>query len=219
MIAALYVDPKGAYAGLPSVELWDKERDARRYAGPYPVVAHPPCGRWCKLAALVEARYGHKRGDDGGCFAAALAAVRAFGGVLEHPAFSAAWSAFDLPKPTGKGAWVRGICGGWSCEVDQSAYGHPARKSTWLYVFGTRALPSMRLSGQASAMVGRAWNPADPANRAARCSFLRNRDKRPSELRRLSSKEASATPPAFRDLLLEIARSCTPKRDERMLAT
>ena len=90
MIAALYVDPKGAYANLPGVELWDKQRDARLYAGPHSVVAHPPCGRWCKLAALVEARYGHKRGEDGGCFAAALAAVRAFGGVLEHPAFSAA---------------------------------------------------------------------------------------------------------------------------------
>jgi hypothetical protein len=46
MIAALFVAPDGVYAGLPGVEVWDEARDARRYAGPWPVVAHPPCQRW-----------------------------------------------------------------------------------------------------------------------------------------------------------------------------
>jgi hypothetical protein len=48
-IAALFVDPKGAYAGLPDVDLWGEARDARLYDGPYSVVAHPPCQRWGKL--------------------------------------------------------------------------------------------------------------------------------------------------------------------------
>src|SRR5947207_11553581 len=85
-VAALYVDAKGVYANLPNVEVWDEARDARRYAGPWPVVAHPPCSSWCQLASVNEARWGKRIGDDGGTFAAALKAVRTFGGVLEHPA-------------------------------------------------------------------------------------------------------------------------------------
>lgn len=82
MIAALFVQTNGVYFGDPEIDPWDEERDARLYAGPYPVVAHPPCSRWCRLAGLVEARWGHKRGDDGGCFAAALASVRKWGGGI-----------------------------------------------------------------------------------------------------------------------------------------
>lgn len=81
MIAALYVATGGCYFGLPDVDPWDEARDARRYNGPWPVVAHPPCDRWCQMAPVNQARYGHKIGADDGCFAAALAAVRRFGGL------------------------------------------------------------------------------------------------------------------------------------------
>src|SRR4051812_17150052 len=114
MIAALFVQSRGVYFNLPDVDPWDAKRDARSYAGPWPVVAHPPCARWCRLAGLVEARWGHKRGEDGGCFMAALNAVRTWGGVLEHPAYSDAWPRFLLPEPSTGGGWQRGICGGWS---------------------------------------------------------------------------------------------------------
>ena len=43
MIAALFVETGGVYFGLPNVDPWDEERDARLYDGPWPVVAHPPC--------------------------------------------------------------------------------------------------------------------------------------------------------------------------------
>lgn len=46
MIAALYVAEGGVYSGLSDVEIWPESRDARLYAGPWPVVAHPPCQRW-----------------------------------------------------------------------------------------------------------------------------------------------------------------------------
>ena len=82
MIAALYVQTNGCYYGLPDVDPWDEARDARKYAGPWPVVAHPPCARWCRLAGLVESRYGIKKHEDGGTFASALANVRRVGGVL-----------------------------------------------------------------------------------------------------------------------------------------
>lgn len=98
-IAALFVRRGGVYWDLEGVDPWDEARDARKYNGPHPVVAHPPCSRWCRLAGLVEKRWGHKRGEDGGMFASALAAVRTWGGVLEHPAWSDAFVAHGIGDP------------------------------------------------------------------------------------------------------------------------
>lgn len=82
-VAALFVDPKGPYWTDPRCDCWDEERDARNFRGPHPVVAHPPCGRWCRLAKLVESRYPHLRvGDDGGGFSAALAHVRSQSAIV-----------------------------------------------------------------------------------------------------------------------------------------
>jgi hypothetical protein len=136
VIAALYVENGGVYYGLPDVDPWDEARDARLYDGPWPVVAHPPCARWSRFAGFTEARFGLKRGDDAGCFAAALAAVRKWGGVLEHPAYSAAWDAFGLPEPLDPFHWTGGLCGGFSAYVEQGRYGCPVKKATWLYAFG-----------------------------------------------------------------------------------
>ena len=141
MIAALFVHPGGCYFGLPDVDPWDESRDARLYAGPHAVVAHPPCSRWCRLAGLVEKRWGYRKGDDDGCFESALNSVRRWGGVLEHPAYSDAFPHYGMPIPTGE--WQRGICGGWSCHVEQWHYGHRAKKATWLYAFGVADLPAL----------------------------------------------------------------------------
>lgn len=191
MIAALYVNPRGVYADLAGVELWDEARDARGYSGPWPVVAHPPCARWCRLAGLVEARYGHKRGEDGGCFAAALAAVRRWGGVLEHPAFSDAWTAFGLPIPPPEG-WQRGICGSWVCYVEQGLYGHLAKKGTWLCAHGIENPPSLR------------WGRQPDCTSRAIVSWCGNKTRSHETRRRLRSSEAASTPPEFRDRLLAI---------------
>lgn len=194
VIAALFVATRGGYFQLNDVEPWDEKRDARRYAGPWPVVAHPPCSRWCRLAGLVEARWGHKRGEDGGCFKSALANVRRVGGVLEHPAYSDAWGAFLLPKPPRHGGWVRGICGGWSCHVEQGRYGHPAKKATWLYAFGAE-LPELR------------WGSSLDTESAALVSWCENHVKSGEVRPRVGKKVASATPVEFRDVLLAMARS------------
>lgn len=194
MIAALYVQTNGHYYGLPDVDPWDEARDARQYRGPWPVVAHPPCTRWCALAHAVQGRYPHLRvGEDGGCFAAALSCVRRYVGVLEHPAHTKAWGAHDMTKPQAAGGWQRANCGGWVCQVSQGHYGHRAAKATWLYVYGTDDLPEL-LWGKAecSAVVG----------------FCTNRGNSPKP--RLSKREASATPPAFRQILIDIARRCKP---------
>lgn len=194
-IAALYVQTNGAYFGLPGVDPWDEKRDAMRYAGPDPVVAHPPCKRWCLLAPFVEARHGYKVGDDGGTFAAALASVRAHGGVLEHPAYSRAWAAHGLNAPPTTGGWVNAdFAGGWTCCIEQERYGHQARKATWLYAFGC-CLPDMRW--------GKSRMPAKAL--VSRSQVTRRRDDtRP----RLESAAASKTPDEFREALIAIARSC-----------
>lgn len=107
MIAALYVETDGAYFGLPDVDPWDEARDARLYDGPRSVVAHPPCQRWGRYwHGAPRKPHQFKLGDDGGCFAAALASVRRWGGVLEHPEGSHAWNAFGLKAPPRNGGWV-----------------------------------------------------------------------------------------------------------------
>lgn len=197
MIAALYVETGGAYFGLEGVDPWDEARDARAYAGPWPVVAHPPCSRWCRLAGLVEARWGHRRGEDGGTFAAALAAVRRYGGVLEHPAYSDAWAAHGLNRPPSSGGWVvADFEGGWTCHVMQARYGHVAKKATWLYAVGT-ALPSLR------------WGNIPDQRTTALVSWCGNHVASGERRPRVGKQRAAATPPAFRELLLDLARSAT----------
>ena len=197
-VAALYVDPRGCYAELPDVELWDEARDARLYAGPHPVVAHPPCSRWCRLAGLVEARWGHKRGDDGGCFAAALETVRTWGGVLEHPAYSDAWAAHGLNAPPSSGGWVAAdFAGGWTCHVEQGRYGHRAKKATWLYACGVELASLEWGQASGSALVG--W-----------CA---NREFAGVDRPRVGKRAAAATPERFRDVLLSMARTAETKRD------
>jgi hypothetical protein len=107
MIAALYIETAGGYFGLPNVDPWDEPRDARQYAGPHPIVAHPPCQRWGRFwHGSTRKPHQFKLGDDGGCFAAALDAVRRWGGVLEHPCDSQAWAAFNLNRPPREGGWI-----------------------------------------------------------------------------------------------------------------
>lgn len=194
MIAALFVQAGGVYFGLPDVDPWDQTRDARLYAGPWPVVAHPPCARWSTLAYVNRARYGIQIGDDDGCFASALASVRAWGGVLEHPRNSLAWPAFDLQVPVA-GAWTRSLSGEWVTEVSQHHYGHRALKWTWLLA----CVPS-----------------PPPLNwtRPGRPSVWISSDRPRAQLKArgvemMGKKERARTPLPFRDLLLSIARSAS----------
>lgn len=103
-IAALFVATGGCYFGLPHVDPWDVQRDARRYAGPWPIVAHPPCERFGRWA-------GKEIGQDGGCFEAALTVARLYGGIIEHPADSHAWRLYGIKAPPSWGlgrSWKRG---------------------------------------------------------------------------------------------------------------
>lgn len=195
MIAALFVATNGIYFGHRNIDPWDVRRDARTYRGPFSVVAHPPCSRWCRLAGLVEKRWGHKRGDDGGCFASALASVRRWGGVLEHPAYSAAWPAHGLNRPPTGGSWVRAdSLGGWTCYVEQGRYGHPAKKATWLYAFGQESLPDLR------------WGVLPDRESRALVSWCGNHVSSGERRPRVGKRVAAATPVEFFDVLVDLAR-------------
>lgn len=204
MIAALFVARGGVYWDRDGIDAWDETRDARKYEGPWPVVAHPPCERWGRYwhggpNSVKFPRERKRKGDDGGCFAAALHAVRAFGGVLEHPEASHAWAAHGLKRPPRWGGWVSaGECGGWTCCVEQGHYGHRARKATWLYAFGVR-LPQLRWGkSDAGGRLDDGFHSADE-RRAARGQRL--------AVRRLSKAERVGTPPEFAELLIGVARS------------
>ena len=193
MIAALFVQSNGCYSGIDGVDAWPEQRDARKYTGPNPVVAHPPCQLWGKFAKINFHRWGgeHNRpGNDGGCFASALASVRKWSGVLEHPAGTYAWAAHKLPAPSGTG-WTQCAANEWVCEVWQSAYGHLARKRTWLFYFGS--LPPMELK----------WDR--PAG-THQIGFHDQRGKGKNKPT-ISGKSASATPSAFRDALIQLVKA------------
>lgn len=138
MLAALFVEKDGCYFGLNGIDPWDKERDARQYAGPFPVIAHPPCERWGRYwSGGPSGKVRRELGDDDGCFESALASVRKFGGVLEHPEATHAWGAFGLTRPPWHGGWIKADdLGGFTCCVSQGHYGHASRKMTWFYVNG-----------------------------------------------------------------------------------
>ena len=188
MIAALFVETNGIYFGLPDVDPWDETRDARSYDGPWPVVAHPPCHVWHQLSAVNHARWGFKINDDDGCFASALASVRKWGGVLEHPAFTRALKFHGLPAPR-PGGWQRTLCGDWVTEVNQATYGHRATKRTWLLCHGLTP-PVLD------------WRDVRGTHQIGKFDITKPQ---------LPAKERAATPVPFRDLLFSIARSVVHK--------
>lgn len=219
MIAALYVETDGCYFGLPGVDPWDEQRDARNYAGPWPVVAHPPCQRWGRMATGGPSAPATKRlGDDGNCFAAALLTLSQVGGVIEHPCDSRAWRWFGMHGPRRHAGWqrtpgpliwwrdgdvirVRDRRAGdwWTCYVEQGHYGHMSRKPTWLLATGVD-LPSLdwsageqRLHPVALARYGYA-----KARRIGMTAMVGGKDK---------TRVRNATPVEFRDVLIAMARS------------
>jgi hypothetical protein len=168
---------------------WDEKRDARTFTGQGPLLLHPPCAAWCQLAGVREAKYGYPRGEDGGLFECALSQLRTHGGVLEHPAYSKAWDRYGLPKPKAGAGWLS-QGGFWVCQVSQCAYGHRARKRTWLLYNGAR--PPFDLDWAEPYVIG-----------SVVISGAKNHIKKPTE--RMWTREAKRTPDAFARTLIRLA--------------
>lgn len=191
-VAALYVDSKrGPYASLPGVDCWDEARDATAYPGPWPVVAHPPCGPWGKLRGQCTLQ----RADLG---PVAVEQVMRWGGVLEHPSGSLLWRECNLPQPGELHRWVdtgAGLRRVWSIAVDQCEWGHEARKATWLLLVGVE--PDA---------VGHPPMPgAQPTRTVQSRRHLHSHGQ--DRLREMSKTRRHLTPPLMAEWLVALARS------------
>lgn len=187
LVSVLFARADSIYKELPDCDVWDKERNAMLCDDPYPIVAHPPCRAWGRLAHMANPELGERN-----LARLAVALVRRNGGVLEHPQGSRLWADQGLPIPGSRDQF-----GGWTLPVDQRWWGHRANKATWLYVCGCRPRATPDIPYDMSE--GTHYIARD--NRAGVQS--RNKGKI-----RLPAAEREHTPPDFARWLVQLARLC-----------
>ena len=186
-VAALFVRADSVYKTLPMVDAWDIERDARRWPGGGPAVAHPPCRAWGRLSHMANPRH-----DEMDLARWAVAQVRKWGGVLEHPKASKLWPDQGLPDP-GK----RDEFGGFTYPILQQWFGHRAEKSTLLYIVGIEPgeLPEIPyVMGEATHTIA--------------SSTTRQNRGHPRFRPEVTKPEREHTPPALAHWLVAVARLC-----------
>src|SRR5690606_15729155 len=166
---------------LSGVDVWDEARDARRWPGGCPVVAHPPCRAWGRLR-----HFANPRPDEKDLARWAVRQVRQWGGVLEHPADSTLWHDQGLPRPG-----QRDQFGGWTLAAPQKWWGHKAEKATWFYIEGCNPtdIPPLPYMMRAAAYVGQS---------------RKRHDYRPH----ITKAEREHTPPALAAWLIALAAKC-----------
>lgn len=199
-IQALFVSRFGPYFGLLGEEnCWDEQRDARSFAGPGPVIAHPPCERWGRYwSGGPNVSKPKIMGDDGGCFESALSSVRKWGGVLEHPEGSHAFRCFGILRPKWRSGWELSRANEWTCCVAQGNYGHRSRKLTWLVFVGTNKPPELDWSiPHGMARLDAGYHSAGHRKRQEGVAA--------TVTNRLTAAERIATPLPFAELLIRLA--------------
>lgn len=115
MINVLCVSDDSVYKSLPGIEVWDRARDAYNFKGSEPVITHAPCAQWSRMREFAKedqyekmlAHYCYRK-------------VIENGGIFEHPCGSSFFRQSDVDMTN-------------VYSVDQSWFGFPARKRTWLY--------------------------------------------------------------------------------------
>lgn len=194
-VAALFVRNNSVYKSMIGVDAWDKDRDARKWEGGCPIVAHPPCAQWGTLSHMAHANPAEKR-----LAILAIEWIRKWGGVLEHPVRSKLWITMELPQDSEPDKF-----GGWTLTVSQRWWGHRAEKQTNLYIVGCAPsdIPPMPyVMGRAHYIC--AGGAAATAREAKRRRQAAPEWRRPS----ISHAEREHTPPAFAKWLVELARRC-----------
>lgn len=185
-VAVLFARRDSNYKTLLAVDVWDEDRDARKWPGGCPAVVHPPCRLWGKLRQFAKAAdpdMERQLARD------AVRHIQTFGGVLEHPAESLLWADRGLPTP----GRAPDRHGGWTTQVRQCDWGHKAEKLTWLYIVGVHPdeLPEL------------------PARREPTHYIKSNRSGYRPSARRLphvTHDEREHTPPELADWLVAVAR-------------
>lgn len=193
-VAVLFARTDSCYKQIVGCDVWDEHRDATRWPGGGPIVAHPPCRGWGRLRHMANPRQGEKD-----LALMSVGWVRRWGGVLEHPAHSMLWPVAGLPTPGTRDDWD-----GWTLPVSQYWWGHRAEKRTWLYIVGVLpdALPPIPLRlGTAEYLCGTPGRRRDGTR-------LRPGDAgyRPE----ITKAEREHTPVAFAIWLRDVASRCVP---------
>lgn len=181
IISVLCVRADSNYKNFNNLDLWDIERDAAKYADQNAVIAHPPCRSWGRLRHFAKPRLG-ERDLARHC----VAVIRKNGGVLEHPEASTLFADQQMPKP---GEYDK--YGGFTWPINQSDFGHPSRKATWLYIVGIKPneLPAMPFSmSYPISRIGKSKEPGKPGE--------------------LNKRYREYTPIELAGWLIQIARLC-----------
>ena len=196
-VAVLFARSDSIYKALPGCDVYDMERDARRWPGGAPVVAHPPCRAWGRLRAFAKPRH-----DEKDLARWAVAQVRKWGGVLEHPESSTLWTDQSLPRGQGRDEY-----GGWTMPIHQWWFGHRAQKRTWLYIVGIEPweAPNFPLRlGQSDCRIRLDKRRPDGTH-------IRKGDADYQPI--LGDAEREHTPEALAIWLCELARRCQTKKE------
>lgn len=127
MYAALFVRADSAYKTRAFFDAWDAERDAMKFDKPDPVVCHPPCRSWGRLAHLATNK---REGEENLAFFS-VEKIRQNGGILEHPSGSRLFGSVLPDAGEFPDEW-----GGFTILIDQYDFGHVAHKPTKLYFCG-----------------------------------------------------------------------------------
>lgn len=186
-VAVLFARADSNYKMLPGCDVWDIERDARKWPGGAPVVTHPPCRAWGRLRHFTN-----PRPDEKELALWAVDQVRRFGGVLEHPVASTLWPTAGLPAPGAHDAF-----GGWTLPIHQHWWGHRAEKATLLYIVGCAP----------------AEIPQLPIILGEPTHVVQSR-KREGYRPHITKAEREHTPPALAEWLCELARRCAIKQEQ-----
>lgn len=122
MISVLCAKKNSVYKTIPGVDVWDQERDAYFFTGSNPVITHAPCAQWSRMKAFAS-----DKPDEKELAYFCLGKIIRNGGIFEHPAGSSFFKTAGISKNI--------------YSVDQSWWGFPARKRTYLFFHGCKPLP------------------------------------------------------------------------------
>lgn len=114
MISVLCVNKKSIYKSIPGLDVWDAERDAYFFTGSNPVITHAPCAQWSRMKAFSNYNESEKE-----LAYFCLKKVLRNGGIFEHPAGSSFFKEVGITTNI--------------YSVDQSWWGFPAKKKTYLF--------------------------------------------------------------------------------------
>jgi hypothetical protein len=195
-ISVLFARRDSVYKTIPNCDVWDEERDARKWVGPGVIVAHPPCRAWGGMRHLATNVPEYERG----LAIWSIEQIRKHGGVLEHPRRSELWPHLNLPVP-GKG---KDEYGGWTLGVHQLWWGHRAEKATLLYIVGCEPgdIPTIPgFIGEAQFCVGTKMHRRDYAQNHK----ATGRPIKPE----ITKQEREHTPREFAEWLIELASRCS----------